>query len=266
LAVSVADGGSSNVWVYDLLRDAFAKLTFGNGSGDPVWSLDGRYLIFASLGAGLSWTRADGAGQAQRLIEQKSIQIPRSVSPDGKRLAFFEVGAPDGWLFTVALSEENGQLKAGKPERFFESKFTDAVPEFSVDGRWIAYETNDSGRLEVNVRAFPAPAPGQGGGKWQISTNGGATPKWSRNSRELLYQEGDRIMAVGYTANGDSFVADRPRVRVEKLGGTIWDVAPDGRIVLLKPVESGEAQAAEHTVVFLENFTDELRRRVPAGK
>jgi hypothetical protein len=117
----------------------------------------------------------------------------------------------------------------------------------------------------VVVRAYPAPASGQGG-KWPVSTNGGAAVRWSRNSSELLYQEGDRIMAVSYMVHGDSFDVDKPRVRLEKLGEPSWDLAPDGRIAVVTPLQSTQAPAAEHTVVFLQNFFDYLRRRVPVDK
>ena len=173
------------------------------------------------------------------------------------------MGKDGGWIYTAEVTQTQAALKAGKSERFFESKFLDVVPEFSPDGRWIAYQTNESNRGEVVVRAFPAPASGQGG-KWLVST--GTSPRWSRNSPELLYQEGDRIMAVNYTVNEDSFVAEKPRVRIEKLGGTSWDVAPDGHIAVLTPVASPQSPVADHTIVWLENFFDELRRRVPTGK
>jgi Tol biopolymer transport system component len=188
-----------------------------------------------------------------------------SLNGNGERLAFFEVGDVGGSISTVAVTQDGGVLKAGKPERFFGSKFRDLAPEFSPDGRWIAYVTNEEGGNEIVVRAFPAPASGQGG-RWRVSTNGGTLVRWSPNNHELLYQEGDRIMAVTYTVNGDAFAADKPRVRVEKLGGMSWDVAPDGRIVVVTPVESTQAPAADHTVVFLQNFFDELRRRVPVGR
>jgi serine/threonine-protein kinase len=267
LAMEVTeDGGDQNVWVYDAQRDAMTKLTFGSGlSADPVWTPDGRFIIFQTPGAGMSWIPADGSGQPQPLIEEKSILVPWSMSPDGKRLALFEPGKTDGWIHTAEVTEEGAVLKAGKPERFFESTFNAFTPEFSPDGRWIAYATAESNRIEVVVRAFPAPASGQGG-KWLVSTNGGTLPHWSRNSRELLYQEGDRIMAVSYMVNGDSFVADKPHVRLEKLGGTFWSLAPDGRIAVVTPAESAQAPAADHTVVFLENFFDYLRQRVPVGK
>jgi hypothetical protein len=117
------------------------------------------------------------------------------------------------------------------------------------------------------VRPFPPPASGQGG-KWQIS-NGGATgaPWWAHNGHELYYTQGDQLMAVSYTAKGDAFVAERPRVWIPKLGGTVIDVAPDDkRVAVIMPVESTEAPRQEHEIVMLVNFFDEVRRRVLAGK
>jgi serine/threonine-protein kinase len=262
LAVEINEGkGGQNVWVYDVQREALTtKLTDGSGlSTNPVWTPpDGRFVIFQKPGEGVFWTPADGSAQPRLLMGEKSLLTPWSMSPNGKHLAFFYPGKAG--IYTAEVTEDGAVLTAGKPERFFESKSNDVAPQFSPDGRWIAYQTDESGRNEIEVRAFPPPASGQGG-KWPVSTNGGTLPRWSRNS-ELLYQEGDRIMARSYTVNGDSFaVVGNPHVRVEKLGGTFWDLAPDGRIVVLTPVES-----AEHTVVFLFNFFDYLRQRVPVGK
>jgi serine/threonine-protein kinase len=137
---------------------------------------------------------------------------------------------------------------------------------FSLDGKWVAYFANAMGSNEVYVRAFPPPASGQGG-QWQVSNSGGTQPVWSRNGHDLLYQSGDQIMAVSYTVKGDTFEYERPRVWLAKLGPTQWDLAPDGkRVVVLTPVDTPEAPKQDHEVVFLENFFDELRRRVPVGK
>jgi hypothetical protein len=109
---------------------------------------------------------------------------------------------------------------------------------------------------EVYVRAFPPPSSGPGG-KWQISNTGGTEPRWSQTGHELLYRSGDQIMAASYIA---------------KLGATTgspgpWDLAPDGkRVAVVTPVESAEAPQQEHEVVFLQNFFDELRRRLPLGQ
>ncbi len=269
LALTVTEGSSQDIWVYDPERDVMTRLTFG---GAPYvyqsWSPDGQFVVFSTVDKGIFQARADGAGQPQALTESKATQIPWSFTPDGKRLAYFE-GRPYQ-IWTVPLEEQGGQLKAGTPEQFLKSSFSDVVPTFSPDGRWLAYSSNKSGKYEVYVGAFPAPSSGQGG-KWQISNNGGEVPRWSRNGHDLLYRSGDQIMAANYTVKGDAFVSEKPRVWIAKLGGmpsfARWDLSPDGkRALVVTPVESAEAPKQEHEVVFLENFFDELRRRVPAGK
>ena len=266
----LTEGGTRDVWAYDQQRDVMTRLTFGGGPyGNPVWSPDGQYIVIGSFSGGISWTRADGASQPQaltRLERQAGAPLaPSSITLDGTWLAFSEGIAPRQ-IWTVALENQGGQWKAGKRERFLENIFDEANPAFSPDGRWLAYQSTESGRPEVYVRTFPPPTSGQGG-KWQISNNGGVAPRWSRNGHELVYQSGDQILTASYSAKGDSFVAEKPRVWIAKLGGTDWDLAPDGkRVLVLTQVETTEAPKQEHEVVFLQNFFDELRRRVPAGK
>jgi hypothetical protein len=135
----------------------------------------------------------------------------------------------------------------------------------SPDGGWIAFVTTKSEQEEVWVRAAPQSSSGKSGVPFevQISTNGGDTPRWSRASRELLYRSGDQIMTVSYALEREMLVPSKPRVRVEKLGSSEWDLAPDGRIAVVMPVEPAKAAAAEHTVMFLQNVIDEVRRRLP---
>jgi hypothetical protein len=167
----------------------------------------------------------------------------------------------------VPVEESGDQLRAGEPEQFLKTQFTDFDPVFSPDGQWLAYQSNESGKYEAYVRASPLPASGQGG-KWQISNSGGESPMWPRKDRELLYRSGDRMMAVKYTVKGDSFVAEKPRVWLSKLGGmTDFDLVPDGkRLVIVLPANTQEAPKPEHEVTFLFNFFDYLRRRVPVGR
>ena len=109
------------------------------------------------------------------------------------------------------------------------------------------------------MRAFP-----DNGGLWKISTNGGGSPVWSRGAHELLYQAGNQIMAVSYSVNGNAFVPEKSRVWAAQAGGTFADLSPDGkRAVILSPVAATEAPTAEHEVVLIQNFLDELRRKVP---
>jgi serine/threonine-protein kinase len=271
VAVRVSDGGDQDIFVYDLARDVMTRLTFGGEQyTSPAWSPDGHYVVFASFGHGILQARADGASLPQALTHDQTRQSPGSFTPDGKRLAYSETFGGVSQLWTVSLTEEGGHLKAGTAERFLSGD--DKFPSFSPDGRWLAYASTEAGATEVFVRAFPQPASGSGG-RWQISTNGGTAPIWSRGGHELFYQSGDQIMAASYAVAGDAFVPGKPRVWIPKLvvqgnpGSYSWDLAPDGKgIALLAPADSADGIKQEHEVVLLENFFDELRRRVPLGK
>jgi Tol biopolymer transport system component len=270
VALTVTEGEHEDVWIYDQQRDAMTRLTVGGAIYRyPRWSPDGQYVVFSSAYNGIFQARANGASQPQALTQSKSNQTPWSFTPDGKRLAYFEA-AGAGEIWTVPLEDEGGRLKAGNPEQFLKGSFGLQVPSFSSDGRWLAYQSNESGKNEVYVRAFPLPSSGQGG-EWQVSNGGGMFPHWSRNGHELMYQSGDQIMTASYTVKGDTFVAEKPWVWIAELGAAAgnatWDLAPDGkRVAVLTPVESVEAPKQEHEIVMLLNFFDELRRKVPVGK
>jgi serine/threonine-protein kinase len=196
--------------------------------------------------------------------------LPWSFTLNGKRLAYQELRpetANDIW--TVPLDNDGPELRAGPAEPFLQTESNEVTPSFSPDGKWLAYASNESGGRQVYIRAFP-----DKGAKWQISSAGGVYPMWSRSRRELFFESFDnRIMVVGYTIQGDSFVHDNPRLWSEKqLTNTAnarknFDLAPDGnRIVAVMPAERGEQQQSQHHVVFLENFFDELRRLAPVKR
>jgi len=265
VALVLAEGGNQDIWVYDIQRDSMTRLTFGGPNNYPVWSPDGAYVVYWTLGSGIFRVRADGAGQPQALLASAALQLPRSISQDGKHLAYFEVsGSPQLW--TMPLEDQGGQLKGGKPEQFLKSNFIDTEPQFSPDGRWLAYQSTESGGTEVYVRAFPPPSSGQGG-KWQISNTGGIVPRWSRSGHELVYQSGDQLLIASYTVQGDTFTAGKPRVWIQSIGSTLWDLAPDGkRVIALEAAEATQGPQQDHEVVMLLNFFDELRRKAPLGK
>jgi Tol biopolymer transport system component len=275
LAVEVTEGSGTDIWVYDWQRDTMTRLTFTGTALDPVWSPDGRYIAFRTVGEGMSVTRSDGSGKPQPLTQSKSTQYPWSFTPDGKRLSFIESSRPNDssinqasggayHLWTVPLESDSAGLRAGKPETFLQTPADARAPSFSADGRWMAYSSDESGTFQVYVRAFP-----DKGGKWQISNNGGTYPMWSRNGHELFFEALDNhVMVAAYAVKGDSFVADKPRVWSGKQVGGVAnaarniDLAPDGRrIVALMPVETAEGQKAQSHVTFIMNFFDEVRRR-----
>ena len=267
LALNVTQTSSQDVWIYDLQREKLTPLTFGLTTNVPVWTPDGRYIVFQEIG-GLFWTRSDGAGPPQQLVGGQNL-IPQSFAPDGKRLAFTSLNTGTGYdIFTLPVESDRTGLRAGKPEAFLQTPSDEAHPYFSPDGRWIAYDSNELGRTQIYVRAFP-----DKGARWQVTNEGGIEPVWSGNGRELFYHtEDNRIMVASYSVQSDLFVPEKPRLWSEKRTinvGTAqptYDLTPDGkRVAVLMPAEGREVQQTPNHVVFLFNFFDELRRRAPVG-
>jgi Tol biopolymer transport system component len=266
VALVLLEGASQDIWVYDLRRDVMTRITFGDSQyRNPLWSPDGRYIVFSGVGKGLYQIRADGGTQPQPLLTLgTNIQFSLSFSPDGKWLAVGE----DPRIQIVSIVAQGGWLKAGTPEPFSKSGLNERSPSFSPDGRWLAYESDQSGTNEVYVRPFPSRSS-DSGGQWRVSNSGGSLPRWSRNGRDLLYQSGDQIMAVRYTASANAFIAEKPRVWLARLGGlgALWDTTPDGtRVIAVAGAGGTEVLRPEHEIVMLLNFFDELRRRVPLPK
>jgi serine/threonine-protein kinase len=259
---------AGDIWVYELGRGSMMRLTFGGGYSNPLWTVDGRYILFRAMSQrarGIWWIRADGTSQPQPLTQSNNPQLPWSFPADGKRLAFNELSPVTGddiWILPVEIASSG--LRAGKPELFLQTPFHERAPTFSPDGRWIAYQSNESGRYEVYVRAFP-----DGHGKRQISVDGGTLPAWSRNGRDLFFKKNRILNVASYQVRGDSFATETPRVWFEKKIANFpstmsYDPVPDGkRIVALIPADTPEEP--RDRVVFLLNFFDELRRRVPTG-
>ena len=190
IAITIQDGSNSDIWIYEPKRDQMTRLTPGGGAfGDPVWTRDGRHIVYRMWGAGdgLGWRRADRAGQAQVL--QAGLQVPTAFSRDG-RLAYFQPDASNPQIWSVPIEADSSGLKAGKPERLRTTKYIDKDGSFSPDGRWLAYASDESGIFEVYVQALVA-SGSAGGGRKQISNSGGWSPAWSPNGRELLYRAVD---------------------------------------------------------------------------
>lgn len=152
----------------------------------------------------------------------------------------------------------------GKPTVLLNSPRVESEAAFSPDGRWLAYSSNDRGRFEVYVRAFPGP-----GGPWQVSSDGGRFPVWSRAGQQLFYRAADlKLRVAEYAVEGDSFRAGKPRTwsaRLDERGpNRSFDLHPDGRrFAVLKSLSSGPEAKRNHVTLVL-NFADELRRIAPA--
>jgi len=264
---------SSDIWVYDLRHETFTRTTQDPGRAEtPVWTVDGRGIVFASARAdgvtpNLYVQRADGTGVAVRLTNSKNWQRPASWHPSARFLAFEEVRQANVDIMILPMDGDNvSSWKAGTPKPFLNGPFLEAYPMFSPDGRWLAYSSNETGRAEVYVRPFPGP-----GGKWQISTGGGAHPTWSRAKHELFYGLDGALFVAPYAVEGDSFRAEKPQLwsegRYQSRGpARMFDLHPDGERFALAPAEDTLRGTKQDKVVVVSNFFDELRRLATATK
>ncbi len=261
VAILIRDGGNHEIWIHDTQRGISTRVAKSASPFTPVWTRSGRHLIFGSMGLGMMWVRADGSVQPQVLLST-SLMMPTSVSAEGNRLMYQRMDG-SAQLWSVELDENDLGLKAGVPSRFLTTPFSDAMASFSPDSHWVAYTSNETGRPEIYVRPFQPTFGGQE--KVPISTGGGISPVWLPTRSELLYQSGNQIMAIDYTATQGLFVAGKPRIWAADIKGLAgFDVAPDGkRLAINVSTAPPQGPHQERTIVFLQNFLDELRRLAP---
>ena len=276
LAVQISDQ-QNDVWVYEWARDTMTRLTNDPAADThPVWTPDNRRIAFASqrgdkTTSNLFWQRADGTEEPQRLTESRNPQRPLSWHPSGKFLAFVETDAQTGENIMILPMEgdEASGWKPGTPTAFLETPDNEAEPAFSSDGRWVAYETQQSGATLVWVRPFPGP-----GGSWQISSARGFFPTWSQTGMELFYQrlEFGQFWVASYETEGGSFQADQARLWLTRQfldfgrNDRNFDLHPDGRRFALLDTPESEGENNLDRVVFVFNFLDELRRIAPVAR
>ncbi|GMR24389.1 MAG: hypothetical protein BMS9Abin37_2926 [Acidobacteriota bacterium] len=182
LALSLTDESGTNIWVYDIERGTLGKRTFEGANRFPIWTPDGSEIFYTT--GTLMRMRADGASGGEGLgieIPASNYQVPTSWS-NVHRTLLYQYGS-ETWQ--LSLDEE-----AVKPFMIHEGA-TVREARFSPDERFVAYRSDETGRDEVYVVPYPGP-----GGKWQISTDGGAQPMWAPSGGELFYSSGDRMMVV----------------------------------------------------------------------
>ncbi len=274
VAFEKAVGG---IWIHDTVRGTTTPLALKSGTANfPIWTPDGQYLTYSYTAASMMGTgeriyrrRADGSGEEEPLTpESPQSSYPSSWSPDGKTLAFVRLSEVDGACCDAWTMHFDQNGKAEKPALVAEvSRGTSASlaePEFSPDGHWIAYSSADSGPPQVYVVPFPST-----GGKWQISTDGGSEPRWSKTGHEIFYSEGAEIFAVPYTVEKNSFVAGKPQPVFSRIAlrfpYTAFDVAADGQHIAAFQFDGEErATRIEPTVVI--HWLEEVRRQVASGQ
>jgi serine/threonine-protein kinase len=266
-AMSVVDGGIQGIAFYEQKGGRATRLPATAAQhGGALWTPDSRFVVMNGA-TGLWWSRADD-DTAQPLIRSDAIQAPWSFTPNGDRLAYYEMNPASAFdLWTVPVRWDERGPHAGTPELYLRTPAYEVYPSFSPDGRWLAYASTEAGISEVYVRHFP-----DNGTKVQVSKGGGRIPRWSRNGHDLLFgTDAQRMMAARYSIRGDSFVAQVPRlwthVRLADTGVLPnYDLAPDGaRIIALMPAPTAVSAQSENHVTVMLHFIDELRRRAAAA-
>ena len=204
LAYDVVDerSGKYDIWVRDLARNVSSRFSFSDGNAYcPVWSPDGTRIVY-TVGADMVEKAADGQG-AETPLGEKSAEFKSASdwSRDGKYVAFAVQAKDTKWDIWILPT-----FGDRKPYPFLKTKFAESWPAFSPDGRYIAYQSNESGRQEIYVQGFPGP-----GGKWQVSAEGGFDPHWSADGKELYFRSADqKLMAVPMTT-GATLEAGTPK-------------------------------------------------------
>ncbi len=267
-----SSGREWQVWVYDLNRATTSRLTTEGRADYPTWAPDGKRLLFAwreSVAGNLFWQPYDGSSPMERLTTCERTQYPGSWSPAGKTVALVEESPEEkkkiGYQWDINMLD----VGTGRVTPFLNSPFNERYPEFSPDGRWIAYTSDESQRHEVYVRPFPGP-----GMKYPISSEGGCEPLWAKDSKQLYYRWPDiqpnQVWVVDVRTDG-GFTAGKPRLLFEKSGYystfpiRTYDLSLDGkRFLMVKGAQRKPAPVTE--MVLVQNWFEELNRLVPVKK
>jgi len=202
------EGANDDLWISDVSRGTFTRLTFRDENLLPVWSADGGSIFFARYRQNmpqLMVLRADGSGEPQKILDSPAGAFAAAVSADGKSVAFVQAGGGNG--FDVGVLSLEGTRKV---RRMIASPFNENAPDFSPDGQWLVYASDESGRSEIYAQRIDG-----GGEKTQISTDGGSEPIWSHRGGEIFYRSGDRVMAVAVSTTGN-LSASNPRLLFER--------------------------------------------------
>jgi Tol biopolymer transport system component len=232
-------------------RGTSSRLTFSGNNQFPVWSPDGTRVAYL-VDQKIHVKAANGTGQDE-VRETFSGARPTDWSRDGKFLFFETPGGSGKTLNDVWILPESGDKK---PYTYVQTEYSEGFARLSPDGRWLAYRSNESKRNEIYVVSFPKPE-----GKWQISTNGGSIPVWSRDGHELFFVSADnKLMAVEIKPTGDKFQAGIPKPLFDvRLGpnNPSFDVSKDGRFLIPTALE----QTSHPPITLQLNWGEVLQKK-----
>jgi Tol biopolymer transport system component len=263
LAIDRTVQNNADVWLMDLVRGGLTRFTSdAELDNSPVWSPDGAMIAFRSnrkhplirtllsaLGGDLYVKPSNGAGNEELLRESPNVKVPQDWSRDGRFLLYYEIDPKTFYdLYALPMTGER------KPIVLANTQFQENMGQFSPDGRWVAYRSDESGRFEIYVRPFPEPS-----GKWQVSTAGGSQPRWGADGKELFFiAPDDKLMAVPVRTSGSTFDAGTPtmlfqtRIVANTNSSTKpqYAVSRDGRFLFNQPTE----ESTTSPITILQNW------------
>ncbi len=267
MAIGVETNGA-DIYLYDLATGGLMRLTFTSDlDWSPAWPPDGRHLLVEKTNGRsgeLHWVRADGSGAPKKIFEFSGDLEPAAFAPDGRTLAYVEASNGASHIGLLPVEGADGDdPKVGAPRQFPAGSGNQLQPAISPDGRWIAYASDETKSWEIYVQPFPE----TGGGRWQVSTNGGTQPVWSRARQELLYENPRKqIVVAKYAVSGSTFQAQTAElwsndVTLTPTANGDFDLSPDGKVVEALVAAPSASDPRQMRVTFLLNFFDELRRQ-----
>jgi serine/threonine protein kinase len=248
------DSGSADIWVLDVNRGVRTRLTFGPvGNTNPIWSPDGKWVLYdadRNGHANLCRKLADGSGSEETLLTDEQIVNPSDWSRDGKYIIYERGSVGDSEIWALPLTGDRKPLRVVTHA----ANAAATLGHLSPDGRWLAYMSTESGALQVYVIAF------QGGqGKWQVSTNGGTAPQWSKDGKQLYYLDPtfNLLMVPVKQVNGAlQFGATETVIASLSAPQIFYDVSPDGKKILLDRI----SQQVSQSVTAVTNFAAALKK------
>jgi Tol biopolymer transport system component len=249
-------GGIDSVWLYEIERETLTRWTSEWDHGNPLWAPNSREIAFGSVRPNaihLYKQAVHGDGNAELLLTREDYMAPTSWSPDGAVLLLEARGVETGIdVWTLSLSDD------GKGEPLLNERANEGRAAFSPNGKWIAYQSDETGRFEIYVRRFPS-----GGDKKLASTGGGDHPRWNPNGKELFYASGDKMMTVAVEAESE-LILGRPTMLFERRRNPDlpdYAVTPDGQRFIF--IDDSVAEPAPTHLVLVQNFSEELNRLAP---